>query len=198
MDNTSNRNALIRAALMLFRRRGYAGVGVSDILSATGLPKGSLYYYFPGGKQQLAEEAVRWADKAITNTIESSFGDATSFADGAVALCCAIARLAADETRLSGCPVLSVIQAGEDKPALRVTGAEVLAGWTQRIAVHAQRFGLEAPDMAAALLVMQLEGAWVVATAQQSAAPFDILEGHLASQAPRAQVPRPANEDRPA
>jgi TetR/AcrR family transcriptional regulator, lmrAB and yxaGH operons repressor len=48
----------LRAAVTLFRQRGYHGVGINDILVAAGAPKGSLYHHFPGGKDQLATEAL--------------------------------------------------------------------------------------------------------------------------------------------
>ncbi|MGD9864998.1 MAG: TetR family transcriptional regulator, partial [Pseudodonghicola sp.] len=65
MDDSSSRDRLIRAASGLFRRRGYAGVGVSEILTVAELPKGSLYHHFPGGKRELAEAATLWASGAI-------------------------------------------------------------------------------------------------------------------------------------
>jgi len=61
-----NRERLLQAALLLFRRNGYHGVGVSDILQGACLPKGSLYHHFPGGKDQIAVEVIaRVADSAI-------------------------------------------------------------------------------------------------------------------------------------
>lgn len=48
------RARLLEASLLLFRQRGYHGVGVSDILALAGAPRGSLYHHFPGGKDQIA------------------------------------------------------------------------------------------------------------------------------------------------
>ena len=42
----------------LFRRQGYAGTGLNDIVELSGAPKGSLYHYFPDGKASIAEAAV--------------------------------------------------------------------------------------------------------------------------------------------
>lgn len=180
MQKNQNRNTLIQAALKLFRRRGYAGVGVSEILLETGLPKGSLYYHFPGGKQQLAEEAIRSADQIITEKIKACFTCASSFADGAVALCREIGRLAFDGKELSGCPVMSVAQAAGDKEnGLQKAIQDVLAGWTNQIADHATRLGAADSKNSAALLLMNIEGAWLIAKVQQSIAPFDTLERHL-------------------
>lgn len=51
---------LVRTAVLLFQARGYHAVGVSEILAKSGVPKGSLYHHFPGGKEGLAVAAVEW------------------------------------------------------------------------------------------------------------------------------------------
>ncbi|MFK3777649.1 TetR/AcrR family transcriptional regulator [Agrobacterium sp. NPDC089420] len=176
MDESKNRHALIRATSALFRRRGYAGVGLSEILAETGLPKGSLYYHFPGGKEQLAAEATRWAGRKVAELIDVSFDGAASFAAGSVALCRAIANLSREDGRIMGCPVLSIIQAGDEKPDLRRIGADVLNDWTSRIAAQAARLGRDDPQADAERLVIGLQGAWVVSLARQDVTPFETLE----------------------
>jgi AcrR family transcriptional regulator len=43
----------------MFRRNGYTGTGVKQVAAAAGAQLGSLYHFFPGGKEQLAEEVIR-------------------------------------------------------------------------------------------------------------------------------------------
>ena len=52
------RDRLIAAMTDALRRRGFHGVGVSDILQQAGAPKGVLYHHFPGGKAELAVAAI--------------------------------------------------------------------------------------------------------------------------------------------
>lgn len=59
------RDKIIQAAARLFQLKGYGATGLSEILAESGAPKGSLYYYFPQGKLQLAEEAVRYSGELI-------------------------------------------------------------------------------------------------------------------------------------
>ncbi|MCB1384158.1 MAG: TetR/AcrR family transcriptional regulator [Notoacmeibacter sp.] len=59
------RDRLVAAAIISFQSQGYHASGVSTILDRAGLPKGSMYHHFPGGKQQLAISAV----EALTDTI---------------------------------------------------------------------------------------------------------------------------------
>jgi len=56
---------LVRTAMRLFRKQGYASTGLQQILADSGAPKGSLYHYFPGGKESLGEAAVAMAGRLI-------------------------------------------------------------------------------------------------------------------------------------
>ena len=60
MVRTSNaRQDAIEAAVRLFRTQGYSATGLTQLLEESGAPKGSFYFHFPGGKQQLAIEAAK-------------------------------------------------------------------------------------------------------------------------------------------
>ncbi len=52
---------MIRTAAGLFRAQGYHATGLNQVLAEGGLPKGSLYFHFPGGKEQLAVESLQRA-----------------------------------------------------------------------------------------------------------------------------------------
>lgn len=181
MDESSSRDRLIRTASTLFRRRGYAGVGLNEILAAANLPKGSLYYHFPGGKRDLAEAATLWASETVERIIDASFAGASGFTEGTVAACNAVARLADREAGLDGCPVVSILLAGSQEPTLRTLAQQIFAGWIDRVAAHARRLAVPNPEIAAKLFVAQIQGAWILALAEQSTAAFATLEQSLRS-----------------
>ena len=52
-----------------FRDRGYEGASLSELSSATGLMKSSLYHHFPGGKEEMAEEVLAHLDRKLTTAI---------------------------------------------------------------------------------------------------------------------------------
>lgn len=71
-NKVSTREKLIETASILFQVKGYNATGLNEILAESGFPKGSLYYHFPKGKEQLALEAVHSAGKKIKlNLIKS-------------------------------------------------------------------------------------------------------------------------------
>lgn len=175
MGTPANRDILLQTASKLFREKGYHGVGLAEILTESGLPKGSLYYHFPGGKRALATAAALWAGEQINRIVERSFAEAESFEAGTAALCHAIAGLIPPDKPVQACPVSSILQASGQEPELRDAARRVLSGWTGAIGRHAARLGHPAPDDAADLLLMQLEGAWLLAIAEQNARPFKRL-----------------------
>lgn len=58
MKNNNTRQHLLDVASKLFHSQGYHATGLNQILKESGTPKGSLYHYFPGGKDQLVLEVV--------------------------------------------------------------------------------------------------------------------------------------------
>jgi TetR/AcrR family transcriptional regulator, lmrAB and yxaGH operons repressor len=50
------RERMITAARRLFRQHGYLGTALSDVITESAAPRGSLYFHFPGGKEELATE----------------------------------------------------------------------------------------------------------------------------------------------
>lgn len=175
MGNITNRDVLLRTASTLFRKKGYHGVGLTEILEESRLPKGSLYYHFPGGKRELAEAATFWVGRSIIAVVDKAFDDVDGFEEGAAVLSMAIARLIPQDGQVLACPVASILQASVDEPELRVAACQVLSDWAERLVHHASRLGHAAPRDAADLVLMQLEGAWILALAHQSAHPFERL-----------------------
>ena len=81
-ERTDTRERIIRVAAELFRRQGYDGTGLNQILDESGAPRGSLYFHFPGGKQQLAVEAVVASGAMLGKGMERSLDSADDVAKG--------------------------------------------------------------------------------------------------------------------
>lgn len=61
------REKILQTASELMEKQGYHGTGLNEIIQKSGAPKGSLYYYFPEGKEQLASEAILRAGQTISD-----------------------------------------------------------------------------------------------------------------------------------
>lgn len=55
---SDSKDRMITAARRLFREHGYTGTAMSDVIAESQAPRGSLYFHFPGGKEELATEVV--------------------------------------------------------------------------------------------------------------------------------------------
>ena len=70
MTKQTSRDKLLETATRLFYFQGFHGTGLNQILKESGAPKGSLYHYFPEGKEQIAEEAIERSKRQIGNVIQ--------------------------------------------------------------------------------------------------------------------------------
>lgn len=68
---SSTRDQLIETTRDLLEAQGYHATGLNEIIAKSGAPKGSLYYYFPQGKEELAEEAVIRSARIVAERIRT-------------------------------------------------------------------------------------------------------------------------------
>ncbi|CQR47310.1 putative HTH-type transcriptional regulator YxaF [Paraliobacillus sp. PM-2] len=76
-EKENAKDKLIKTASKLFQLQGYHGTGLNQILKESGAPKGSLYYHFPGGKEQLALESVQFTAQSIIKQINEGLNQST-------------------------------------------------------------------------------------------------------------------------
>src|SRR6516225_390832 len=69
---TDSRSKMIAAAAELFRQRGYHATTFSEVVQESGAPRGSTYFHFPGGKQELAREAIAMAGDEMEQLVEEA------------------------------------------------------------------------------------------------------------------------------
>jgi TetR/AcrR family transcriptional regulator, lmrAB and yxaGH operons repressor len=169
--------AMIDAATTLFRRRGYEGVGVAELIAVSGAPRGSLYFHFPGGKEQIAIEAVRKASHAVLDGIRARAQATTTIEDYIDTACTGwAANLDASDFE-NGCIIALVgLEAASASPALKEEAANAFAEWEVELSRMASEKGLPEPQSRAfaRAFIGAVEGAIMLArTRQQSSAMFD-------------------------
>lgn len=65
------RDQIIETACELLESQGFHATGLNQIVKESGAPKGSLYYYFPNGKDEIAEAAIQRAGAATAERIRA-------------------------------------------------------------------------------------------------------------------------------
>ena len=175
---------MIRTAAALFRQRGYNGVGLTELLAASEAPKGSFYYHFPGGKEQLAEAAVRYAGAGVGGVIDEAFGSAADFPGGVRMIANLIADWHENTSFREGCPITSVVlDMVPQSPGITSAVRDVFDDWGRRVTGHAYRLGYSTFDRADGMrLLTLLEGGWILSRAYQSKQPMlDAAETYIGS-----------------
>lgn len=170
-----HRDAIIQAAATLFRKQGYSATGMNDIVAASGAPKGSLYHYFPEGKEQLGKEAVRHAGMHAAKTL----ADLAVKHDTAASLLTAygdeLAGWMTQSDFQEGCPITTVLlETTPSSDAIRLAGREAFRSWREVFEKALLQDGME-PSQAerlATLAISALEGAMVQARVERSGVPI--------------------------
>ena len=72
------REQILQTTTTLLEKQGYHGTGLNEIIKESGSPKGSLYYYFPEGKEQIAAEAVIQSGSETAERIRAGLAESTS------------------------------------------------------------------------------------------------------------------------
>jgi AcrR family transcriptional regulator len=103
------RTRMIETTARLLQHRGYHGTALSDILAESGAPRGSLYFHFPGGKDQLVIEATRAGVAESTQALREALAQAKTPAQGVRTYAEEAARIMQESDYTFGCPVAPVI-----------------------------------------------------------------------------------------
>lgn len=72
----NTRDDIIDAAKNLFQMQGYHATGINQIIKNSGAPKGSLYYYFPEGKEEIAIAAIESIRDSVLKEISQIVSEA--------------------------------------------------------------------------------------------------------------------------
>lgn len=72
------REQILQTTCDLLEKQGYHGTGLNEIVRESGAPKGSLYYYFPEGKEQITAEAVLQSGEAVSERIRAGLAASSS------------------------------------------------------------------------------------------------------------------------
>lgn len=165
MTNDTTRNRLIQASALLFRQKGYNGVGVSEILAAANAPKGSLYHHFPNGKADLATAAAQWTLSGMIYIIDDAFKDKTKWQEGVRHFVGKLAKLFDVLEHQETCPVKAMLFDGPDDKAFQDVSSSIFERWQNQLQMHATKLGLSDKDAQdeAEMLLIAIEGAWTLA-----------------------------------
>jgi len=92
------RESIIETTCVLLESQGFHATGISQIVKQSGAPKGSLYHYFPAGKDEIAATAIERAGRSVAERITAGL----SASDDPAEAVSRFVALIADQVEASG------------------------------------------------------------------------------------------------
>jgi TetR/AcrR family transcriptional repressor of lmrAB and yxaGH operons len=181
---------MVAAALELFGRRGYHATAFSDVVEAGNVPRGSIYFHFPGGKEELARAVAEAATVEIVGLCDEAAAGAADPAQFVHALVEIVATRLVDSGYERGCAVATmVLELAPFAPELHATFAECFLHWRDALAGRLVGLGVRPEEAApAAVMIMStIEGALLIARALGDPAPLYSTAEQLVAALPRAR-----------
>lgn len=173
------RERIVAGAADMISRRGLNATSIRETAKHARAPLGSTYHYFPGGKNQLATEAVQWAGDTVQKMLAAKLRKGP--VDGLKAFFALWRQIVTESDFQAGCPVLAVAIEETANPDALTAAAQAFRTWTDQLRTSLQEHGVEEGRALslARLTVAAAEGAVAMCRAQRSIEPLDDVTAEL-------------------
>jgi AcrR family transcriptional regulator len=162
-EQTPTRDRILFATAELFRRQGYNGTGLKQVVAEADAPFGSLYHHYPGGKQELGEAVIHSAGAFFQALVTAVYDEEASAEASVRAVFSGAAETLEATDYEDACPIATVaLEVASTDDRLRRATAEVFERWTVAIT---ERLGDRQKGLA---IIAALEGAFVLCRASRS------------------------------
>lgn len=166
------RERMVFSAAQLIRRDGVTSTGMREVADHAQAPRGSLQHYFPGGKEQMVNEAVGWAGRYAGNRVARFLAALPEPTPGR--LFAEMVRQWSDEYRTGGfaggCPVAAAtVDCARSTASTREAASAAFGAWNSSVARALADMGVpgERSEALATLMISALEGAILTARAER-------------------------------
>ncbi len=181
------RDRILGATADLLRRKGYTGTGLKEIVKASEAPFGSVYHFFPGGKEELGAEAIRVSGRTY-NALIQAFYEGTPDPVTATSEFFEAGALVLRETNYEdACPIATVaLEVASTSEPMREATADVFESWISDLTRYLVGSGADPKKAREASITLfnLVEGAFILCRAWKSTEPMEIA-GRLATEAVR-------------
>lgn len=165
MGMVSTRDRIIVATNELFRRNGYNGTSLSQISEASNATIGSIYHFFPGGKEALAVAVIETTGSVYRQLFETIVAGSADPAAGYRDFFAGAAAVLEESGFIDPCPIGTIARevANTNEP-LRVAAGLAFDSWIKAASDHLTESGVprETADDLALLFVSTVEGSFVL------------------------------------
>lgn len=186
------KDRILETTAEFFRRHGYTGTGMKQIVQAANAPFGSIYHHFPGGKEELGQEVIRRSGAMYGELFREVAGGFDDVLRGIDAFFRGAAHTLVESDYEDACPIATVaLEVASTNEPLRQATADVFESWIDGWSAYLRvRGGLD-PEQARTLAIEGLtamEGGFVLSRALKSPEPM-LVAGAAAVERMRAALP---------
>ncbi len=163
------------AAARLLQRQGYVGTGIKQIATESQSTLGSIYHFFPGGKEAVAVAAIRYSDQEFAALLKGALDGEADPAEAVLSCTRQLAAGLGESGWVDGCPVtaaaLETLGADSD---IQQACADALNSWERLVLDKLVGCGFPAQDARelATTVISAVEGAEVTAQVNRSEEPL--------------------------
>jgi AcrR family transcriptional regulator len=171
MAPTGTKDRILDTTAELFRRYGYTGTGLKQIVAAANAPFGSVYHHFPGGKAELGEAVVRRSGHMYLELVSGVFEAAPDLVTGARDVFTGAAAVLRETDFIDACPIATVaLEVASANEPLRIATADVFETWIEAATTRCTDAGIAAEPARnlAIVLIELLEGAFILSRAART------------------------------
>ena len=166
------RQKILTTTSHLLERQGYHATGLNQIVKESGTPRGSLYYYFPDGKEELATEAVTLRMKSMSEWLRQFLSNIEDPIEAIHAMIMEMSRQSAQNQCSAGAPIAAVaLEASNMSERIRNACADGYQG-LEDVFVAKMIMGGFPADKAKSLATTinaSIEGAMIISRTKQDA-----------------------------
>jgi AcrR family transcriptional regulator len=189
---STTKDRIIDSSAELFRRQGYVGTGVKQIVEAANAPFGSVYHFFPGGKEQLAAETIRFSGQLYIQLFATIAMQAPDVLSAVRDFFAGAAETLEETDYADACPIATVaLEVASTSEPLREATAEVFDSWITGATEYFAAAGIAretARELAFTMLCL-LEGAFIFCRAMRTTEPLQIAGASAVAAVQTALTP---------
>jgi AcrR family transcriptional regulator len=166
------RERLLTTTAALFQRQGLNGTSMKEITDGAEATTGSLYHFFPGGKDELAAEVIKTSGAGYLELFEMVTALATNSAEAMGMLFEGAADTLEESDFVDACPIFTVAhEVASADETLRLACDSVFVSWTTKATAMFRADGLRPKPAAdlATTVVAAIGGAFVMARTAKNA-----------------------------
>jgi AcrR family transcriptional regulator len=175
--SSTTKQRILESTAELFRRQGYSGTGMKQIAADALAPFGSVYHFFPGGKEELGAETIRTSGRLYSQLFATIALEAPDLLSAVHDFFAGAAETLHETNYADACPIATVaLEVASTNEALRLATADVFTQWIDGASAYFAHAGIpraRARELALAMLSL-LEGAFIFSRALRSTEPMRV------------------------